>query len=54
MVTFFYRQLEQAADIAFQQQSADDLNYVLSKCATTNRALAEKIQGMKAQLPSKR
>ncbi|ELU17286.1 hypothetical protein CAPTEDRAFT_168734 [Capitella teleta] len=45
--------LDQAAEIAFQQQSEDDLNYILSKCTNTNRGLIEKIQGMKSQMTSK-
>jgi len=45
--------LEQAAEIAFQNKNEDELNLVLSKCAATNRSLAERINSMKFTLSSK-
>ena len=46
--------LEEAAKIAFEQKSEEDLMFILSKCASTNRALAERVQNMKAQLTARR
>ena len=46
-------QLEQAAELAFHNKNEDELNLVLSKCATTNRLLADRINSMKSQLSSK-
>ncbi|KAI8484680.1 Vacuolar protein sorting-associated protein 16 [Branchiostoma belcheri] len=46
--------LEQAAETALQQRNEEDLNLVLSKCTSSHRVLAEKINTMKAQLSSKK
>ena len=48
------RQLEEAAEIAFQQKNDDDLVMVLNKCSGSNRTLAEKVQTLRAQLTTKR
>ena len=46
-------QLDQAAELAFQNKNEDELNLVLSKCTTANRSLADRINSMKLQLSSK-
>ena len=46
-------QLEQAAELAFQNKNEDELNLVLTRCAATNRTLADRINNMKLQLASK-
>jgi len=46
-------QLDQAADLAFQNKNEDELNLVLSKCTSANRLLADRISSMKSQLSSK-
>ena len=46
-------QLDQAADLAFQNRNEDELNLVLSKCTSANRILADRINSMKLQLSSK-
>ncbi|XP_078694639.1 vacuolar protein sorting-associated protein 16 homolog [Branchiostoma floridae x Branchiostoma belcheri] len=46
--------LEQAAETALQQRNEEDLSLVLSKCTSSHRVLAEKINTMKAQLSSKK
>ncbi|KAK2169318.1 hypothetical protein LSH36_11g09017 [Paralvinella palmiformis] len=45
--------LEQAAELAFQNKSVDDLDLILHKCATSNKVLAERVQTLKAQLLNK-
>jgi uncharacterized coiled-coil protein SlyX len=47
------RQLEQAANLAFQNKNVEELNLVLAKCVTSDRTLAERINGLKAQLGAK-
>ena len=47
------RNLEQAADTAYQLKSIEELNSVLMKCGG-NRAMAEKVQMLKAQLTERR
>ena len=49
----FCSQLEQAAETAFQMKREDELNLVLSKCTGMHHGLAQKIQGLKAQLHAK-
>ena len=50
----FCRQLDQAADIAFERKNDEELSIVLAKCGATNRGLTEKIHAMKVQLSSRR
>ncbi len=50
----YYSQLEEAAELAYQNKSEEELNLVLSKCGPLNRSLSEKVQSMKAQLAIKR
>lgn len=45
-----FSDLRQAADAAFENRSEEDLNRVLRKCATTDRAVEEQIRGYKQQL----
>ncbi|XP_022100529.1 vacuolar protein sorting-associated protein 16 homolog [Acanthaster planci] len=45
--------MEEAADLAFQQRSEEDLNQVMRHCLG-NRALTAKIQSMKSQLAAKK
>lgn len=44
------RELEQAADAAIQSKNEDDLNLVLMKCGSANRAIAERVNNFKVQL----
>ena len=46
------RTLDEAAELAFQQKSEEDLNLVLRQCAG-NRQLSAKINTMKQQLGKK-
>ena len=53
---FFFiisRQLDEAVEIATQQKSEEDINFLLSKCQS-NRTLVDKLQTVKAQLASKK
>lgn len=45
---------EDAAETAFSQKSEEDLDLVLGKCASSNRALANRIQEMKSHLRQRR
>ena len=46
-------QLEQAANVAFHNKNIEELNLVLSKCGTSNRTLAERVNSLKQQLGAK-
>ena len=52
--TSIFSQYDEAADIALQQKSDDEFNFILSKIPAANRALHDKITAMRAQLGGKR
>ena len=52
-IDLFCRQLDEAVEIATQQKSEEDINFLLSKCQS-NRTLVDKLQTVKAQLASKK
>ncbi|XP_064643681.1 vacuolar protein sorting-associated protein 16 homolog [Lineus longissimus] len=47
-------QIEQAAEFAFQQRNDEDLAYVLKKCNSNQKGLAEKVLGFRQQLSQRR
>ena len=46
--------MEQAAQIAFEHKSEEELDMVLSKCGTMNQVVAEKVHSLKSQLTGRR
>jgi len=53
LVLPFYRDLEKAAEAAFQDRNPAALDQVLSKCSPHRREIIEKVQMLKSQLGAK-
>jgi hypothetical protein len=53
MVFMLYRNIEEAANVAFTQKDEAALNSLLGRCGT-NRTLTSKIESLKAQLSQRK
>lgn len=44
------REMEQAAEVAFERRNEDELNMVLQQCTMADKAVFDRIQRLKLQL----